>query len=44
MKIDLLLLIRKHTDTLNEKTKTKPQETLEFKLNNLMKLSHLILQ
>ena len=30
---ELLLLIRKHTDTLIEQTKTKPQETLEFKRN-----------
>ena len=29
---DLLLLIKKHTDTLIEQTKTKPQETLEFKM------------
>ena len=29
----MLLLIKKHTDTLGEQTKTKPQETLEFKLN-----------
>ena len=28
-----LLLIKKHTDTLIEQTKTKPQETLEFKMN-----------
>ena len=29
----MLLSIRKHTDTLIEQTKTKPQETLEFKMN-----------
>ena len=29
----LLLLIKKHTDTLIEQTKTKPQETLEFKMS-----------
>ena len=29
----ILLLIKKHTDTLIEQTKTKPQETLEFKMN-----------
>ena len=29
----LLLLIKKHTDTLIQQTKTKPQETLEFKMN-----------
>ena len=28
----MLLLIKKHTDTLIEQTKTKPQETLEFKM------------
>ena len=28
----LLLLIKKHTVTLVEQTKTKPQETLEFKM------------
>ena len=33
MNIELLLLIKKHTDTLIEQTKTKPQETLEFKMN-----------
>ena len=29
-------MIEKHTDTLIEKTKTKPQETLEFKMNKQM--------
>ena len=29
----MLLLIKKYTDTLIEKTKTKPQETPEFKMN-----------
>ena len=33
MNIELLLLIKKHTDTLIEQTKTKPQGTLEFKMN-----------
>ena len=33
MNNELLLLIKKHTDTLIEYTKTKPQETLEFKMN-----------
>ena len=33
MKNELLLLIKKHTDMLIEQTKTKPQETLEFKMN-----------
>ena len=36
MNNELLLLIKKHTDTLIEQTKTKPQETLEFKLNKQM--------
>ena len=36
MKNELLLLIKKHTDTLIEQTKTKPQETLEFKMNKQM--------
>ena len=33
MNNELLLLIKKHTDTLIEQTKTKPQDTLEFKMN-----------
>ena len=33
MNNELLLLNKKHTDTLIEQTKTKPQETLEFKMN-----------
>ena len=33
MNNELLLLIKKHTDTLIEQTKTKPQETLEFKMS-----------
>ena len=32
----MLLLIKKHTDTLIEQTRTKPQETLEFKMNKQM--------
>ena len=32
----MLLLNQKHTDTLIEQTKTKPQETLEFKMNKQM--------
>ena len=32
MNNDLLLLIKKHTDTLIEQTRTKPQGTLEFKM------------
>ena len=38
MNNELLLLIKKHTDTLIEQTKTKPQETLEFKLNKQMQV------
>ena len=34
MNNELLLLIKKHTDTLIQQTRTKPQETLEFKMNN----------
>ena len=33
---ELLLLIKKHTDTLIQQTKTKPQETLELKMNKQM--------
>ena len=36
MNIELLLLIKKHTDKLIQQTKTKPQETLEFKMNKQM--------
>ena len=36
MNNELLLLIKKHTDTLIEQTKTKPQESLEFKMNKQM--------
>ena len=36
MKNEFLLLIKKHTDTLIEQTRTKPQETLEFKMNKQM--------
>ena len=32
----MLLLIKKHTNTLIEQTKTKPHETLEFKMNKQM--------
>ena len=32
MNNELLLSIKKHTDTLIEQTKTKPQETLEFSM------------
>ena len=36
MNNELLLLMKKHTDTLIQQTKTKPQETLEFKMNKQM--------
>ena len=36
MNNELLLLIKKHTDTLIQQTKTKPQETREFKKNKQM--------
>ena len=36
MNNELLLLIKKHTDTLIKNTKTKPQETLEFKMDKQM--------
>ena len=29
---EILLLIKKHIDTLIEQTKTKPQQTLEYKV------------
>ena len=33
MNSELLLLLKKHTDTLIKQTRTKPQETLHFKMN-----------
>ena len=33
MNNELLLLIKKHTDTLIKQTKTRPQETLEFEMS-----------
>ena len=36
MNNELLLLIKKHTGTLIQQTKTRPQETLEFKMNKQM--------
>ena len=38
MNNELLILINKHTDTMIEQTKTKPQETLEFKMNKQMEI------
>ena len=37
MNNELLLLIKKHTDILIQQTKTKPQDTLEFKMDKQMK-------
>ena len=42
MNNELLLLMRKHTDTMIEQTKTKLKGTLEFKLKK--QTFHLILQ
>ena len=36
MNNELLLLIKKHTDTLIQQTKTRPQETLEIKMDKQM--------
>ena len=36
MNNELLLLIKKYTDTLIQQPKTRPQETLEFKMNKEM--------
>ena len=36
MNIELLLLIKKHTDTLIKQTMTKPYKTVEFKMNKQM--------
>ena len=36
MNNELLLLIKQYTDTLIEQTKTRPQKTLEFKMNEQM--------
>ena len=44
MNIELLLLNKKHTDTLIEQTWIKPQKTLESKMNKQMQTFRLILQ
>ena len=36
MNNELLFLIKKHTDVLIQQTKTRPQETLDFKMNKQM--------
>ena len=43
MNNEFLLLIKKHTDMLIEQTRTKPQETLEFKMNKQRQIFRLIL-
>ena len=37
MNNDFLILIKAHTDTFVQQTKTQPQETLEFKTNTQIK-------
>ena len=44
MNSELLLLNEKHTDTLIEQKRTRPQERLEFKMNKQMQIFRLILQ
>ena len=44
MNNELLLLIKKHTDTLIEQTKTSPQETFEFKMKKHMETFSLVRQ
>ena len=36
MNNELLLLNKKHKDTLIQQTKTKPEQTLEFEMNKQM--------
>ena len=38
MNNELLLLTKKHMDTLIEQTKTKPQETLAFRMEKHMQI------
>ena len=38
MNIEFFLLMKKHTDTLIEQTKTRPEETLEFVMNTQMQI------
>ena len=42
MNEELLLLMKKHTDTLIEQTKPRPQETLELKKNKQVQIFRLI--
>ena len=44
MNNELLVLIKKHTDNLIKQTKTRPQQTLEFKMNKQMETFSLTLQ
>ena len=38
MNFEMLVLIRKRTGTLKEQTKTKPQETLDFRMNKQLQI------
>ena len=44
MNNELLLLTKKHTDISIEKTKSKPQEALELKMNKQTQTFRLILR
>ena len=44
MNNELLIFIKKHTDMLIQQTKTRPQETLEFKINKQKQIFRLIHQ
>ena len=44
MNNEFLLSTKKHTETLIEQTKTKQQETLEFKMNKQMQTFRFHLQ
>ena len=44
MNNELLLLNKKHTHTLIEQTRTKPQEILEFKMNKQIQTFRLTYQ
>ena len=40
MNKEFLLLFMKHTDTLIEQTRTRPQETLEYKMKKQLQTFH----
>ena len=42
MNNEVLILLKKHTDTLIENTRTRPQETLEFKMNQRRQTFHFL--